>query len=177
MIQIFNITWINVSDNLIAWYWRNLEYYDPGNENPLWLRDYMRAILGSIENLTNRLFENAFNNQKKYFRSGQKEVLEISLNTDFDSVARRIYITDAFGLSNYNYDFYLQGETDPTPMSFYLQGEVDPAPKTFYTGVESPGEFDFYVNIPSAVSIDVPRFRGVVDSYKTLGKKYDLVYF
>lgn len=131
----------------------------------------------TIEHITNHLFENAFNNQKKYFRTGQHSVLEIALNSDFDSVLRRIYLSDAFGLSNYNYAFYLQGEVDPNPKSFYKQGEVDPSPKTFFTGAESAGEFDFIVNIPSAVSLDIPRFRGVVDSYRTLGKRYDIIFF
>ena len=106
-INIFNITWVNISDNLIAWYLRDLENFVPGIEKRYWLRDYIRAINQPIEDLTNRLFENAFNNQKKYFRTGQHQVLEITLNDEFDSALRRIYITDAFGLSNYNYSLYL----------------------------------------------------------------------
>jgi hypothetical protein len=176
-IQIFNITWVNISDNLLPWYWRDLSAYDPDNTNPFWMRNWMRCIMEAIEDLTNQLFENAFNNQKKYYRTGQHGVLEIVLNSDFDSVSRRIYLSNAFGLSNYNYSLYLQGETNPNPLDFYKQGEVDPSPKTFFTGAESAGEFDFIVNIPSALSIDIPRFRGVVDSYRTLGKRYDIIFF
>jgi hypothetical protein len=176
-IQIFNITWINVSDNLIAWYWRDLEIYDPGNENRFWLRDYVRAILGSIENLTNRLFETAFNINKKVTRTGQNAVLEITLNDEFDSVTRQIFLSDAEGLTNFNYDFYQQGETDPTPQSFYLEGEVDPAPKTFFTGGESAGALDFHVNIPNTISVNVPRVQAIVNTYKPSGKRYDLIFF
>ena len=79
--------------------------------------------------------------------------------------------------TNYNYAFYLQGETDPNPKSFYKQGEVDPSPKTFFTGAESAGEFDFNINIPSAVSVDVPQLRSVVDTYKQSGKRYEIIFF
>ena len=176
-IQIFNITWLNVSDNLLPWYWRNIDFYDQGNENPFWLRDWCRSTLIPIENLTNRLFELAFNIQHKTNRTGQHGVLEIVLNDDFDAAVRRIFLSDAAGPGNYNYDFYKQGETDPTPQSFYKQGEVDPTPKTFFTGIESAGEFDFFVNFPVAVSVDEPRLRGVVDTYRPSGKRYDVLYF
>lgn len=174
-IDIFNITWINIADNLLPWYWRDLEFFSPGVDNRLWLRDYVRSIMGSIEDLTDRLFELAFNINTKITRTGQFAVLEISLNDDFDATSRRIYLSDAGGLSNYNYDFYKQGETDPTPQSFYKQGEVDPAPKTFFTGIETAGEFDFHVNVPVAVSFDLARMRSVVDTYRQAGKLYDIV--
>ena len=176
-IQIFNVTWLNVSDNLLPWYWRDLSAFEVGNTNPYWFRNYMRAIMEAIEDLTNRLFATAFNIQKKTNRTGQHGVLEISLNDDFDSALRRIFLADAYGALNYNYDFYKQGETDPSPQSFYKQGEIDPSPKIFFTGAESAGEFDFYINIPSALSVDVPRLRSVVDTYKQSGKRYDIIFF
>ena len=161
----------------MPWYWRDLEVFSPGVDNRYWLRDYIRAIMQSIEDITDRLFELAFNIQKKTNRTGQFAVLEISLNTDFDPTFRRIFLSDAGGITNYNYDFYLQGETDPTPQSFYKQGEVDPSPKVFWTGIESAGEFDFIVNIPSAVSVDQARLEGVVDTYKQAGKLYNVIFF
>ncbi|MCK5641781.1 MAG: hypothetical protein KAJ19_13345 [Gammaproteobacteria bacterium] len=173
--EIYNITWVNISDNLMAWYLRNLLAYDPDNENPTWLLHYQRVIMEAFQLLTNRLFETAFNINIKIKRTGQHGVLEITINDEFDFTLRRIYITDAYGATNYNYDFYKQGEVDPTPQSFYKQGEVDPAPKTFFTGGESAGEFDFYINIPAAVSYDQARLQGVVNTYKTSGKRYDLV--
>ena len=129
----------------------------------------------AFQNLTNRLFETAFNIDKKIKRTGQHGVLEITINDEFDFTLRRIYLSDAFGFANYNYDFYKQGEVDPSPQSFYKQGEVDPSPKIFFTGFESAGEFDFYINIPAAVSYDNARLHGVVNTYKASGKRYDII--
>ena len=176
-INFFNISWINIADNLIPWYWRDLEQFSPGISNRFWLRDYIRSALLSIEDLTNRLFELAFNIDKKIKRTGQVGVMEIALNEDFDIVLKRIFLSDAWGAGNYNYDFYLQGETDPTPQSFYKQGEVDPDPKIFFTGVERAGEFDFYVNLPIGLSLDFDRFNSVIDTYKNAGKSYDIIFF
>jgi hypothetical protein len=162
---------------MLPWYWRDLEPFSPGVDNRYWLRDYNRAILMSIESITDDLFELAFNIQKKTNRTGQHGVLEISINTDFDPTLRRLFLTDAFGPANYNFDFYKQGEVDPTPQSFYKEGEVDPFPKIFWLGIESAGEFDFIVNIPSAVGIDVAQLRSVVDTYKQAGKIYDVIFF
>ena len=174
-INIFNITWVNMSDNLMAWYLRNLAVYEPTTVNPTWLLWWQRAIMEALQPLTNKLFETAFNIDKKIKRTGQHGVLEITINDEFDFTLRRIYLSDAFGAGNYNYDFYKQGDVDPTPQSFYKQGEVDPVPKTFFTGIESAGEFDFNINIPAAVSYDHDRLHGVVNTYKTSGKRYDIL--
>jgi hypothetical protein len=176
-INIFNITWQNIADNMLPWYWRDLEVFSPGVDNRFWLRDYVRSMMHSIEFITDNLFELSFNINKKVNRTGQFGVMEIFINDDFDATFRRIFLEDAGGITNFNYDFYLQGETDPTPQSFYKQGEVDPSPKTFWLAIEGAGEFDFFVMIPSAVSVDLARLRSVVNTYVNAGKLYDVIFF
>lgn len=174
MIEIFNITWRNVSDNLTPWFWRVITLFRPKTTEPLWLVEYVFCIVNALTNLTNRLFELAFDLDRKNKYNGQVTILEFCLNDYFDSLLKRIYISDSVAAF---FNLYLQSETDPSPFSLYLQGEINPAPLELYTGLERSGEFDFDVNVPSGLSFNVNRMRQIINRYRSAGMRYDITTF
>lgn len=172
MIEIFNITWRNVNDNLIPWFWRNITYFKASAVNQTWLKEYLFSILIALQNLTNRLFEFAFESQNLLIYNGQVTILAFCLNDYFDAVLRRIYITD---VTAFYFELYLQGESIIIPFSLYLQGEIDPAPFDMYLSIEVTGDFDFFVAVPAGLAYDIDRMKQIINTYRGAGKRYSII--
>ena len=100
MIQIFNIFWRNVNDNLIPFFWRDIRIFRTDAKNYTWLIEYTYCILISIQTLSDKLYQLVFDLDLRLRYTGQVAVLEFCLNDYFDNTLRRITITD--GVS---YDF------------------------------------------------------------------------
>ena len=101
MIDIFNIIWRNVNDNLIPWFWRDIRVFRENAKNYLWLAEFSYCVLISIENLTDRLYQLAFELDLRLRYTGQVAILEFCLNDYFDNTQRRITVTDATGAYNF----------------------------------------------------------------------------
>jgi len=171
MIQIFNIQWRNISDNLIPWFWRNVKLFRSGAVNELWLLEYVFCVLSAFQSLTNRLYEFAFDIDRRLLYTGQVTPFEMCLNDYFDNLQRRITISDAYE----TFTLYLESEPDPNPLTIYLEGEPNPDPLTIFLLAEKYGEFDFYVNIPSGMTYNYNRMVQIINRYRIAGMRFDIV--
>ena len=169
-IEIINITWRNVSDNLIPYFWRDISLFRPLAKFPTWLKEYVYCTVLPLEDLTNRLFEIAFDIEQWLTYKGQVMTLEFCLNDYFDSSFRRIFIDDDFSIAASYLDLYLAGEVNPNPFDIYQAGEPDPAPK--FLNFIKAALYDFYVNVPAGLSFDQPRLEQIVNRYRVGGMRW-----
>lgn len=110
MIAIFNIIWRNISDNLVPWFWRDIRNFRENAINYNWFKEYVYAVLSSIQTLTDRLYSLAYELDLRLRYTGQVAVLEFCLNDYFDNTLRRITITDG---TTYDFDVNV-----PTGLSY-----------------------------------------------------------
>jgi hypothetical protein len=96
--------------------------------------------------------------------------LEKMLNDRYDSLLKRITIIDGV---QYDQE-YLFTRPEAKPIFIYRKSELKP-PKYFYLRGETSDEsFDFVVNVPVAVSIDVNEMKSLLNTYKLAGKYYTI---
>ena len=170
-IDIFNIKWRNISDNLIPWFWRDVKLFIETAVNEKWLLEYAYSIMNSFEYITNNLFELAYDLNQRLLYNGQVAVLEFALNDYFDSALKRIYISDAY----ISLTLYLESEPDPNPLTVYLEGEPNPDPITMFLLAEKYSEFDFYVNVPAGLTYNHNRMVQIINRYRVAGMRYDIL--
>ena len=171
MIDIYNINWRNVSDNLIPWFWRNVVNFVSTAKNALWLPEYAYSVMFSFQNLTNRLYVLAFNIDNNLKYSGLVAVLEICLNDYFDSLLRRIKIND---VDIYNFEAYiLSGSTDT--YQTWLLTNKNTAPFDSYLTGSVTSDYDFFVEMPSGLSYEYNRLVQIVNRYRAGGKRFAVI--
>jgi len=172
--SIFNINWYNVVENLTPSFWRKTK-----TEQESKLIPYLRSVITPIQELSDTLY--TFQYQTMLFLNycGQHLSLENMLNDKWDSTQRRIYITENNIINGYVYlDLYLQGETDPTPISFYLQGESGGIPFSLYLQGETIGAtYNFTINVPVSISFDTNEMTKKVKNYSEAAKTFNIVTF
>ena len=173
MANIFNIDFSNVGENLVPHFWRKQK---SGVENDLVA--YIRSVLAPIQNVSDDLLTLQQNTKEFLDYNGQHAVLEEYLNDLYDVTLRRIYITENDLPSGaFNFDLYLQSETDLSPISIYLQNETNPGPFSLYLQGESPSEHHFTVNIPVAIIFNTNLITAQIQNYSIAGKLFNIVTF
>jgi hypothetical protein len=112
---------------------------------------------------------NARRNANLYALSVTPQVcsLEKMLNDRYDSIQRRIYITDAIHISCVY--IYLEEEQKPlfisgsTPVYIYGEAEIDASRK-----------IDFTVHVPFLNHLNSKEMRALLNTYKLAGKRYEI---
>lgn len=176
--KIYNITWDNITDNMLAWYLRNLTATQATAKNPTWLVWWMRCIGAAMQSITDRFFVAMFDINEKLRYNSQVEVLNFLLNDNFDPLDRAIFYSDEFGVLNQIYTMYLQSEGQPGPFSLYMQGEsFDPIlypPFSLNIQAMAAGVVDFTINVPDALIFDSTRMYQLITQYKPAGKRFNI---
>lgn len=164
-LSIYSIFLGKVAERLTPWFWRK----------PIFL-SYLTAALTPLQNDNNAFFAfvTAVWNDLQY--TGQHLALEALLNDLYDDTLRRIFI-DENDITFEAVDLYLDGETDPTPISLYLDGEVNPAPVSLGLDGEGQGGDNFTVNIPTSINFNENTLRSQLDFFVVAGKNYNIVTF
>jgi hypothetical protein len=172
--SIFNINWFNVVENLTPSFWRETK---TGLEAKL--IPYLRSVAKPIQDLSDEL--ESFQVQTMAFLdyNGQHQVLEAYLNDNYDNTQRRIFITENNIVNGATIiDLYLQGETDPSPLSIYLQGESSLVPFSLYLQGETISPtYNFTINIPVSITFDTDTLTEQVKNYSEAAKTFNIVTF
>ena len=173
MANVFKNNFLNLGTNLVPWFWRKTK---SGGENPLIA--LVRSVLKPLQTLGDSLdtFQNDITTQLSY--TGQHLALEAYLNDNYDNDLRRIFITENnVSVQVLSIDLYLDGETDPSPLSIYLDGESSPQNFSLYLDEEQLNLFTFTVNIPNDIVYDENFVRGQLSRYVIAGSNYEIVTF
>jgi len=172
--SIFNIYWANVGENLIPSFWRKTKAGLEAKIVP-----YIRSILAPIQELSDDLLAFQISTVTYLDYTGQHLALESLLNDIYDPDQKRIFITENNIVNGaINLDLYLEGETDPTPISLYLQGESSPIPFSLYLQGESiSSTHNFTINIPAIISFDSNIISKQVKRYSEAAKTFNIVTF
>ena len=172
MVNIFDIDWSNVGKNLMFWRWRRNASGDDSM-----LLAYIRSVMASIQVLSNKLL--SLRNETFDFLqyTGQDKVLEELLNDTFDSVQRRIYITEndigqldalQIGLSN---------ETVPSDVAIGLSGETITVPIVLGLSNEALQGNNFTIHIPVVVVFNLAELTALVKNYSLAAKNFNVTTF
>jgi hypothetical protein len=172
MAGIYKIDWKNVGENLLFWRWRTTK---SGNKSKLLA--YIEAIMSSIQVLSDKL--NILDDQTDDFLkyTGQHKVLEEFLNDKYDSVQRRIYITENEIAGLDPVVMGISGDTISQPVVMGITGDTVAVPVAMALSTEVLGDNNFSVNIPSAVVYNEATLRAQLDNYVLAGKNYNIVIF
>jgi len=111
--------------------------------------------------------------------TGQHRVLEKLLTEYYSVTDAEIYIVENDFVDSFE-DLYLDGETDPDPLTLYTDAELPVGgynPPTLYLDGEGSGQPHFTVFVSVAVTFSEPVLRGVIDKYVIAGKVYDVQTF
>ncbi len=172
--SIFNINWFNVVENLTPSFWRETKTGIEAKIIP-----YLRSVIAPVQELSDEL--NSFQIQTMTFLdyTGQHTPLENFLNDNYDNTQRRIFIAENNIINGSSIiDLYLQGETDPSPLSVYLQGESSVTPFSLFLQGEVIGaSFNFTINIPVTISFDSTTVTRQVKNYSEAAKTFNITTF
>ncbi len=111
--------------------------------------------------------------------TGQHWVLEALLIEKYSVTRAEIYIEENNLVDAFE-DLYLDGETDPDPLTLYLDGElpvVGYTAPTLYLDGEGSGLPHFTVYVSVAVTFVPAELRAAIDKYVIAGKIYDIQTF
>lgn len=114
--------------------------------------------------------------------TGQVLSLVQLLNDKFDPGLRRITINCLNNNFVEGIDIYLNGETDPTPITLYNNGENVVGPITLWTNAEifDPDSLygkSFVVNVPNDVPQSDKIIKGLLNLYVIAPQNYDILRF
>lgn len=134
---------------------------------PSWRRPLLLAftdcVVEPLRTLQTRLLK--FRTQVAYKLSFTSQVysLENLLNDRYDNTDRRIYISDG----NQVPEIYIYLHAEDIPVYIYSVNEQQP--HHIYLEDE-PGNFDFIVNYPSALSLNEADATALLERYKLVSK-------
>lgn len=108
-------------------------------------------------------------------KNGQVIVLEKLLNDAFDTILRRIYITDATQAESTGVFLVAEQQVDP---DVYLVTEIPPGVgMQLFTTQEIMVGDDFIVWIPIGLLFDFSLLNALLQKYKIAGVKYRIQYY
>ena len=132
---------------------------------------WLYALYNGIVDIYNRLLTYDTDVKYKLFHTSQVWAIEKVLNDAFDPVERRIYIADAGG--NVIQPLYPDADLRPVLLDDDATGALVLQPDSGYTG----GDFDFIVRLPYEYSTaQIYRVKALINFYKLVGKRYDIIY-
>jgi len=172
--SIFKIEWDNVVENLSYSEFRKTK---AGLEARLMA--YLRSIIAPVQDISDNLYNLQDSTMSFLNYNGQHLSLVNYLNNLYDNTQRRIYITENNIINgSILIDLYLQGETDPSPLSVYLQGEDSDIPFSLYLQGETIGTtHNFTINIPASISFDSTTLIRLVKNYSEAAKTFNIIIF
>lgn len=118
----------------------------------------------------NHILFDLFFNEIKYDLSlnGQVCYLELLLNNQFDPTGQ-IFITDAEVIES-DYLFNQIELNEP----FYLTNSTETFNGIYINNYNEINQFDFIVNIPAALNVDVNLAKKLINKYKLASKRYKI---
>lgn len=166
MANIYDINWKNVGKNLLFWRWRTTR-----------LVAFIDSIMSSVQVLSDKLFNLDAETRDFLQYTGQHKVLEEYLNDKYDSVQRRIYITENNIGSIDPIQMGLSGESVPEDVEIGLSGESVTVPLVIALSNEVLQANNFTINIPIAVLYVESTLTAQVNNYVLAGKQYNINVF
>lgn len=158
--QLYNINWLR----LIAWLL-------PNELRKIKILKYLFALIEPL-NIGFSQFKQ-FRLQQIYESeiNGQTIKLERALNDEFDSVLRRIYITDG---STFDPPVFYE-EWKPDKVEFYIEGNTDNPIFYSFENIDNIITFNFFVHLSSDIWADRLRIKALVNKYKVFGRTFEVV--
>ena len=92
--------------------------------------------------------------------------MEKALNDTFDTVARRIYISDPV----YDDPVYLYLDDEEKPVWLYLDSEARPLWLYLDSEVYADGGVQFVVYVPAGLVYDTNRMKALINKYRLVSK-------
>lgn len=140
----------------------------PPQHNLIEINDFMKPFMNSMTYNQNQF--TMFFNKVKYDLSinGQVCYLELLLNNQFDPY-NHIFITDAEVIES-DYLFNQIELNEP----FYLVNQTEPFNGASINNSSDFNQFDFIVNIPAALNVDLNLAKQLINKYKLASKRYKI---
>ena len=145
---------------------------------------WLKCLIDPVKWLYNLFTANRNNNLYLLAHDGQVCYLEGVLNDTFDSINRRIFISDPA----YVDPVYIYEVPENKPVYIDLVSEIGasvipaPDPLLLYTDAElySGSRVAFIINIPLALTLtpgQITQLKALVDLYKLPARRYDIIFF
>lgn len=135
---------------------------------------YMKVIVSCLKNVQEAVLNKAIELKALLDVTGQHLSLQEHLNDIYDPELRRILLVENDILGVVGENWYLYGESDPENKVWYLYGESDPVPKTWITQPEFSDQYNFTVQIPSAITFNTLEMEARLNKYVLATKIYNI---
>lgn len=140
---------------------------------------WLQCLVHPVREVYERFAQNRGNNIYSLNHNSQVVYLQAALNDTFDSMARRIYITDA-QIADPLFT-YLIAENQPVWLGLGSEAGATtyPCPQWLFTAAEAGASgYVFIIMIPAAVAYEPVRLHALVDKYRLPSKgNYGVVVF
>lgn len=148
------------------------------NRLPAFLRNaprlqYIYSMINELKQVNGRFVTFSDDVQFRVKFDSRVIYLEEYLNLTYDATLKRIFISDG-NLNDRNYIFnYLEGRDSGITMR--NQGESMTDISHLRNRVESFTEYDYIINIPTAITFVENEVRARVNKYNAAGMRYNIV--
>lgn len=164
--MLFNIDFKIVGERLLPWFL-----------NKTGLAAYVRSIMASIQVLANKLLNLQQDTVDFLQYTGQHKVMEVYLNSIYDPISERIYITENDISAIDEIQIGLSGETVPENIQIGLSGETVIVNLAIALSGEALAGNNFTVNIPASIVYDALIIDAQIRSYIEASKNYNILTF
>jgi len=172
MANIFNITWSNVVENLIPWFWR-----ETTNGNEAKILPYLRSIINPVQTISDNLLSLEETTIDFLNYNGQHKILEEYLNDLYDITLRRIYITENNIGSIDKLAIGLTSDTITSPITIGLSSEIVSIPLVIGLSGEILAGFNFTINIPVSITYNTIVLTAQIKNYSEASKTFNFTIF
>ena len=135
---------------------------------------FVEVLLSPLQSIQDAY--DVFITAKRYELSfnGQVQYLEHILNDQFDNTLRRISITDPASLGNESPYIFNFVDNAPTLIIFNIGDSGLANSPRFFNTVDLTVQYDFVLNVPTALNPLLNAIKKLCDSYKEASKIYQI---
>ena len=170
----WNINLSKLPELISNWFWwYDMETLDIRQK---WT-DYIISLFTAFASV--RDYGHAKCQADKYFLgfTGKHLSLIEALNDRYDTILRRIYITEFNNVGLVTNTWYLDPSKDTENKTWYLDSSNDIEDKIWFLNPTVTDEFNFTIFIPISLTLDQNELRQFADNYIIAGKIYDIETF